>query len=63
MVIYRDRKGGRFVKKSTWTRSKKRGGTRYVRKTVKAKKLARPEREKAIGEEEISEIQGGFDTA
>ena len=30
-VLYRDKKSGRFVSKSTWKRSKARGGTRYVR--------------------------------
>jgi hypothetical protein len=30
-TIYRDRATGRFVKKSTWTRSHAQDGTRYVR--------------------------------
>lgn len=32
--VYRDRRTGRFVKKSTWSRSKAQGGSRYVRKTI-----------------------------
>lgn len=40
MLIYRDRKTGRFVRKSTWTRSKAQGGTRYVRQKVERRRVA-----------------------
>lgn len=33
-TIYRDTVTGRFAKKSTWKRSKSRGGTRYVRQKL-----------------------------
>lgn len=38
---YRDRKTGRWVKKSTWKRSKAHGGTRYKRERVKVLKQKR----------------------
>lgn len=34
-TIYRDSKTGRFVKKSTWTRSRGRGGTRFKRESIR----------------------------
>jgi hypothetical protein len=34
-VRYRDRQTGQLVSKSTWTRSKAHGGTRYVRESAK----------------------------
>jgi hypothetical protein len=37
-VVYRDKKTGRLVSQSTWKRSKARGGTRYVRQTVKTRR-------------------------
>ena len=33
--VYRDRKTGRFTKKSTWKRSRSLGGKRYVRSLLK----------------------------
>jgi hypothetical protein len=36
-VLYRDKKSGRFVSKSTWKRSKAHGGTRYVRLNLKVR--------------------------
>jgi hypothetical protein len=38
VAVYRDKKTGRLVSKSTWKRSKSRGGTRYVRQIVKARR-------------------------
>lgn len=45
-TIYRDRLTGRFAKRSSWTRSKAKGGKRYVRQslTVKKKPKAPPPR-------------------
>jgi len=40
--LYRDRKTGRFISKATWKRSRARGGTRYVRQTVKVRKRRPP---------------------
>jgi hypothetical protein len=40
-TIYRDRKTGRFSSKSTWKRSKAKGGDRYVRQRVKVKVKAK----------------------
>lgn len=59
MIIYRDTKTGKFSKKSTWQRSKARGGTRYKRQNVQVR-----ERESEIEkpEWEIEEIAGGFDS-
>lgn len=37
-VTYRDKKTGRFVSRSTWKRSKSRGGTRYVRQRTKVQR-------------------------
>lgn len=37
-VFYFDKATGKRVKKATWKRSKARGGTRYVRRTLKAKR-------------------------
>jgi len=37
-VVYRDKKTGRLVSESTWKRSKARGGTRYIRQSVKARR-------------------------
>ena len=37
-AVYRDKKTGRLVSESTWRRSKARGGTRYVRQRVKARR-------------------------
>jgi hypothetical protein len=37
-VIYRDRKTGRWVKESTWRRSKAHGGTRYRREFIRPPK-------------------------
>jgi len=36
-VIYRDKKTGRLVSKTTWKRSKAQGGTRYVRQRLKVR--------------------------
>lgn len=33
-TVYRDKRTGRFVKKSTWQRSKRQGGKRYRRETI-----------------------------
>ncbi len=41
--VYRDKKSGRFTSKSTWKRSKARGGTRYVRQRLKVRQDNRPE--------------------
>lgn len=37
-TIYRDKLTGRFAKRSSWTRSKAKGGKRYVRQTLTVKK-------------------------
>lgn len=37
-MIYRDSKTGRFAKKSTWQRSKSKGGTRYKRERPKVRR-------------------------
>jgi hypothetical protein len=42
-VVYRDKKSGRFVSKSTWKRSKAHGGTRYVRLSLKVRHEKRRE--------------------
>lgn len=59
-MIYRDSKTGRFASKSTYTRSRARGGKRYRRETT------RRERERAIEEEreeeEEPEYTGAFDS-
>lgn len=57
MARYRDRQTGRFVSKSTWTRSKAHDGTRYKREYAKPEptKLPPPEpTEKQL--EELEEI-------
>jgi hypothetical protein len=36
-VVYRDRETGRWVKESTWRRSKAHGGTRYKREFIRLK--------------------------
>lgn len=41
-TVYRDSKTGRFVKRSTWKRSKAKGGKRYKRERVKAPKRKPP---------------------
>jgi hypothetical protein len=53
-TIYRDRATGRFVKKSTWTRSHAQNGTRYIlqRFTVEP----RPAGEEPIERKPISTI-------
>ena len=55
--VYRDRQTGRFVKKTTWTRSKAQGGTRYVRQggTAKAREKARKRAPKRKGGERLSQ--------
>lgn len=42
MWRYRDRKTGRFAKKSTWKRSKAHGGKRYKREKIKRKRKRIP---------------------
>jgi hypothetical protein len=42
-VVYRDKKSGRFVSKSTWKRSKAHGGTRYVRLSLRVRHEKRRE--------------------
>lgn len=37
-MAYRDKETGRLVSETTWKRSKARGGTRYVRQRVKARR-------------------------
>jgi hypothetical protein len=75
---YRDRKTGRFVAKSTWKRSRARGGTRIKRETqsragkpLRKRKLPRPrtlprperrEREEREEEEEEIEYGGAIDS-
>jgi len=62
-TIYRDSSTGRFVKSSTWKRSKAQGGSRYVRQRITIAKRA-PAREEEVPreDEEIEEIGGGFDS-
>lgn len=43
-TIYRDSKTGRFVKKSTWTRSLSHGGDRYKRERTISRKHKKPDR-------------------
>jgi hypothetical protein len=43
-TVYRDSKTGKFVKKSTWRRSRARGGDRYKRERITARKPKKPER-------------------
>lgn len=74
MIIYRDKKTGRFIKKSTWKRSKSFGGKRYVRQSFELEEEEIEEEESEEEEmeeeeeitdesgEEIEEIQGGFDS-
>ena len=40
-TIYRDRRTGRFVSKSTWKRSHAQGSTRYVRTHATAQRVPR----------------------
>ena len=73
MVIFRDKKTGRFVSRSTWKQSKAHGGNRYVRERKPAQRTRRPAR-RALTEEEIDELEeqlaeseeeeiaGGFDS-
>ena len=68
MAHYRDRETGRFVGKSTWTRSHAQGGTRYVREFHKEKKVEKelppPEEEifEEFEEDEEAEYEGAFDS-
>jgi hypothetical protein len=39
MIFYFDKNTGRRVSKSTWTRSKAHGGSRYVRRSVERKRV------------------------
>lgn len=49
-LVYRDKETGRFVRKSTWNRSRGHGGTRYTRTSIVIKrkrlykKVKRPQR-------------------
>jgi hypothetical protein len=71
-TVYRDSTTGRFVSRSTWTRSHAQGGMRYKRSTVTghaARAAKRPAREEdledwidAHEDEPQEEITGGFDT-
>lgn len=55
-VRYRDTKTGRLVSKSTWTRSKAHGGTRYKRER-REKKVEEEPRRKRPREPELSEAE------
>lgn len=41
MIIYRDKKTGRFASKSTWKRSRTHGGTRFKREPLRVVKRSR----------------------
>jgi hypothetical protein len=58
--IYRDRDTGRFASKTTYTRSKAHGGTRY--KTEKIASVVRePEIKSATGTKEINSLKDFFE--